>query len=114
MRTTQTLSRLLLIVTLGLGGIAAGAELSLSAAKQQGLVGEQADGYVGAVAAKPSPKIRALVAEVNGKRRAKYTRIGHSNSINLANVEALAGQKAIDKTATGLYIKPAGQGWRRK
>ena len=86
--------------------------IDLAAAKQQGLVGEQANGYLGAVTT-PSAEVRALVKDVNAKRRAKYQQIATKNNISMTDVEALAGQKALEKTAPGNYIKPAGS-WRKK
>lgn len=88
--------------------------MELDAAKQQGLVGEQADGYLGIVTPSPSSEVTALVEEVNAKRRAQYQRIATQNGIALADVEALAGQKTIDKTPSGYYVKPPGSGWRKK
>jgi uncharacterized protein YdbL (DUF1318 family) len=77
-------------------------------------VGEQYDGYLGAVAASPAPAVRSLVSDVNGKRRAEYKRIAQANDLELADVEALAGRKSIQKTAAGNYIKLQGQSWQRK
>jgi len=94
-------------------GSAIAADLSLADAKQQGLVGEQYDGYLGAVGAS-SGGVQALVTSVNTGRRAEYERIAKSNGISVADVEALAGQKALQKTAPGNYIKPQGQGWTKK
>jgi uncharacterized protein YdbL (DUF1318 family) len=88
--------------------------VGLDAAKQQGLVGEQSNGYLGSVAGAPSAQVSTLIKDVNAKRRAKYQQIATKNSISMADVEALAGEKAIARTASGNYIKPAAGGWRRK
>ena len=88
--------------------------VGLDAAKQQGLVGEQANGYLGSVAGAPSAEVSALIKDVNARRRAKYQQIATKNSISMADVEALAGEKAIARTASGNYIKPAAGGWRKK
>ncbi len=87
--------------------------IELNAAKQQGLVGEQSNGYLGSVSA-PSAEVSALVKDINARRRAKYQQIATKNNLSLADVEALAGQKALDKTARGNYIKPVTGGWRKK
>ncbi len=78
--------------------------IDLDSAKRQGLVGERADGYLGIVVADPSAEVKTLVDEVNGKRRARYEQIASSNNIDLADVEARAGQKAIEKTASGGWV----------
>ena len=114
MQTKTNLYSLFLFLVLSLGGYAHGAELSLGDAKQQGLVGEQYDGYLGAVASSPTPAVRSLVTKVNGKRRAEYERIAAANNISRADVEALAGKKSIQKTAGGNYVKAEGQSWRQK
>jgi hypothetical protein len=88
--------------------------VTLDEAKQQGLVGEDASGYLEAVVARPDKAVRDLVAEVNAKRRAEYERIADENGIDVADVEALAGKKAIEKTAPGHYVRLPGEDWRRK
>ncbi len=87
--------------------------IELGSAKQQGLVGEQANGYLGSTGAQ-SAEVSALVKDVNGRRRAKYQQIATKNGISMADVEALAGEKAIARTASGNYIKPTTGGWRKK
>jgi len=78
--------------------------MDLDSAKGRGLVGERADGYLGIVVANPSAEVEALVEEVNDKRRARYEEIARSNGIEVAKVEALAGQKAIEKTESGGWV----------
>lgn len=85
--------------------------LSLQDAKAKGLVGEQSNGYLGAV--KPSGPVNNLVKQTNDKRKKYYQDIAKRNKTKLADVERLAGQKAIQKTAKGHYIKSGG-GWKRK
>lgn len=85
--------------------------LSLEEAKSKGVVGESADGYLGAVSS--SAEVDALVKDVNEKRRAEYKRIAESNKLDPAAVEKLAGSKAIEKTPAGQFIK-AGGSWQKK
>ncbi|MCZ6710070.1 MAG: YdbL family protein [Gammaproteobacteria bacterium] len=114
MHTKPILQSLFLLLLLSLCGVASAAALSLGAAKQQGLVGEQYNGYLGAVASSPASTVRSLVAEINTKRRAQYNRIASTNKLALAEVEALAGKKSIAKTIAGNYVKAQGGSWRRK
>jgi uncharacterized protein YdbL (DUF1318 family) len=90
------------------------ADLSLDAAKQQGLVGEDASGYLAAVVAAPSKEVRALVKSINDQRREEYERIAADNGIDVGDVEQLAGRKAIEKTLPGGYIRLPGSGWQTK
>ena len=57
--------------------------------------------------------MRALIADVNAKRKAKYQSIATQNSARLETVELLAGKKAIEKTRPGNYIQSAA-GWKKK
>ena len=95
-------------------GAAVAADISLADAKRQGLVGEQYDGYLGVVASGVSSDVSRLVSDVNSKRRAEYERIAKSNQISRSDVEVLAGEKALQKTAAGHYIKLQGQDWQKK
>ncbi|ASK34595.1 YdbL family protein [Alloalcanivorax mobilis] len=86
--------------------------LDLDSAKGQGLVGEQPDGYLGVV--KATPEAVELSSDINQKRRDAYQRIAKQNGITLEQVSTLAGQKAIEKTPSGQYVKtPTGQ-WVKK
>lgn len=86
--------------------------LELDAAKVQGLVGEQPDGYLGVVQA--TPDAVALAADINAKRKAAYEGIAKQNGATLAQVAALTGQKVIDKAAPGTYIKSPNGQWVKK
>lgn len=94
--------------------------LTLDEAKQSGLVGEEASGYVGAVSDKPTKEVKELVADVNAKRRAAYEKIvaanksNGENEVTLDSVEKLAGKKLIESSPAGDYIRLPGQSWRRK
>ena len=85
----------------------------LSSAKRAGLIGEQANGYIGFV--KPAPSdVKQLVASVNNKRKARYKNIAKSKKIALSQVAKVGGKTAMSKTAKGNYIKPQGKGWVKK
>jgi uncharacterized protein YdbL (DUF1318 family) len=91
---------------------AAGA-LDLDAAKQQGLVGEQTDGYVAAVEASPGGDVEKLVADVNQRRRASYEAIAKKNGTDPKAVAALAAQKLVERAPAGAWIRDAGR-WYQK
>lgn len=84
---------------------------SLGSAKEQGLVGEQPDGYLGVVTA--SADAAEVVKLINEARRAQYQRLAKDNNLVLADVEAMAGQKAIEKTQSGHYIQ-INEKWAKK
>jgi uncharacterized protein YdbL (DUF1318 family) len=83
----------------------------LNSAKTQGLVGEQSDGYLGLVT--QSGDVVEIVKLINEARRAQYQRLAKDNSIALPDVEAMAGQKAIEKTQSGQYIQ-VNKKWAKK
>ena len=85
----------------------------LNQAKQKGLIGERADGYLGMVVSSAPADVVAMVADVNKKRKAQYEKIAKSNSITIAQVQALAGKKAIERTRGGDWIMVNG-GWQKK
>lgn len=85
----------------------------LDSAKRQGLVGERADGFLGLVDESAPDDVTALVKTINDKRRAEYLRIAETNDLTLAQVQALAGKKAIGRTESGGWILLNG-GWQQK
>jgi uncharacterized protein YdbL (DUF1318 family) len=84
--------------------------LDLGEAKSRGLIGEQANGYLAAVGV-ATPEIAALVNDINTKRKAAYEAIAQKNGTALDTVEQLAGQKAIEKTAPGQYVRGSDGKW---
>lgn len=86
--------------------------ISLSDAKQQGLVGEMPNGYLGAVVNNSAAE--TLVSTVNSKRKNIYLNLARKNKITMQQVTALAGQKAISKTQSGHFIKNASGQWIKK
>jgi uncharacterized protein YdbL (DUF1318 family) len=86
--------------------------VSLSDAKQQGLVGEMPNGYLGVVV--NSPEAKSLVADVNKKRKNIYMNLARKNKITMEQVTALAGKKALAKTQSGHLIKNSAGQWVKK
>jgi uncharacterized protein YdbL (DUF1318 family) len=86
--------------------------LGLGEAKSRGLVGETPGGYLRAVSS-PSAEVKQLVSRINAERRKVYQGIAKKRGTSLKNVEALAGKKAIDKSAPGEYVFVGGS-WRKK
>ncbi len=88
--------------------------ITLQEAKQQGLVGEQRDGYVGFVVNSIPADVRALVEQVNGERRNRYQQIAQQNGITVQQVAAVAAERAAEATQSGHYIQNANGQWVRK
>jgi uncharacterized protein YdbL (DUF1318 family) len=101
----------LLIMSLGISLALAGA---LDQPKADGMIGEQANGYLGLVRQDVPPDIKALVRDVNAKRKARYQSIAQKQSVPLSEVEKVGGTTAIDRTMRGNYIKDNSGRWRKK
>ncbi|MBL4764784.1 MAG: YdbL family protein [Colwellia sp.] len=86
--------------------------ISLSDAKQQGLVGEMPNGYLGLVV--DNAEAKSLVASVNKKRKSIYMNLARKNKITMQQVTALAGKKSLAKTQSGHLIKNASGQWVKK
>lgn len=84
---------------------------ALGNAKEQGLVGEQPNGYLGVV--QNSADSADIVKLINDARRAEYTRLAQQNNIAVADVEAMAGKKALERTSSGHFILLDGN-WVKK
>jgi uncharacterized protein YdbL (DUF1318 family) len=86
--------------------------VTLDQAKQQGLVGEMSNGYLGVVV--PSSEVKILVDDVNKKRKNIYINLARKNNITMQQITALAGEKSLSKTQPGHYIKRASGEWTKK
>jgi len=88
--------------------------ITLDQAKQQGLLGERPDGYLGLAKPSSSPDTVNLMKDINRKRRDVYKGIAQKNGTALSAVEALAGKKAIEKTPSGQLIMQPNGTWAPK
>ncbi len=86
----------------------------LTQPKADGLIGEQANGYIGLVKQNVPADVKKLVNDVNAKRRAGYQKIAKKQGTSLAEVERVGGNTAIEKTLRGNYIRDASGTWRKK
>jgi len=86
--------------------------ISINDAKQQGLVGEMSNGYLGLVV--DSPEAKKLVSVVNEKRKNIYINLARKNKITMEQVTTLAGKKSFSKTKPGHYIKNNAGQWFKK
>lgn len=89
-----------------------GMALDLNTAKSMGLVGEQTNGYLGAV--KSSADVDALVSEINRQRKEAYSRIAAKNGTTIEQVGKLAGQKLFKKATADEFLLMPETGWKMK
>ena len=88
------------------------AALSLKEAKSQGLLGEQANGYLGVVSDQAGAG--ALAGDINAKRRDHYQSIASRDGTTREIVEQIAGQRLLERAASGEYIRLPDGNWTRK
>ena len=86
--------------------------VTLPDAKAAGMVGEKPDGYLGVV--KDSAEAQALADDINAKRKAAYEGIASKTGQAVEVVEKLAGEKALNKTEPGNFIKYPDGTWHKK
>jgi uncharacterized protein YdbL (DUF1318 family) len=107
---SKTLTTVLLALSLSMPAFA----ISLEEAKSGGLVGERSNGYLGIVTSNPSAELKALVNEINTKRRALYQQKASKAGVGVDVMELRTGQRLQEMAPAGEYIQDANGQWRRK
>jgi uncharacterized protein YdbL (DUF1318 family) len=116
MRRTFHRIGIIALAALALLAVPAGVVLadSLDSAKSSGKVGERPDGYLGVVAGDAGPEVKALVQEINAKRKKRYGQIAKKRGTSVEAVAALAGQKLVNNAPPGHYVMTTSGQWIRK
>ncbi len=86
---------------------------AVDSAKAQGLVGEQADGFLGIVGGGDSA-ISAAVAHINEGRAKAYAGIAAKTGVSVQQAGEATAAQLIAKLPPGAYYKPLGGGCTRK
>lgn len=83
-------------------------------ARAEGLVGEKTDGYLGFVTT-PSPAIRALVEDLNIKRKAKYTEEAFAQGATVEEMAFRTGCRLIkERTVPGEKYQAPDRSWKTR
>ena len=92
----------------------AGRDPAYQSARESGLVGEKSDGYLGFVSS-PSPAIKALVDDINIKRKAAYSKESLANGATVEEMALRNGCRLIgERTVAGeKYQTPSGA-WKTR
>ena len=95
--------------------IAMDAKSVVDAAKTAGVVGEQADGFLGFVKPSNDTALKAAVQEINEGRAALYRQAAARNGVS----PEAAGQSAYNtvvqtRLKPGEFFRPAGGAWTQK
>ena len=117
-KQAKTISRLFLAAAAA--GLALSAPASAQrdpgydAARAAGQIGEQIDGYLGYVGS-PSASLRALVEDINIKRRAAYAQKAQAANATLKDYAFTSGCLLIARTKPGeMYQGPDGASWLKR
>ena len=58
--------------------------------------------------------VKALVSDVNAKRKARYQQIADQQGVPLSEVEKVGGAAALEKTQPGHFVMDMSGRWRKK
>ena len=104
-----------LITTIGLLLLLQNAwAIDIRDAKEQGLVGEANSGYIAAVTSPASAEVRALIADVNAKRKAEFEAAAKKTGTRTDQVAHRFYELAVQRTAPGGYYQDSSGGWKKK
>ena len=96
--------------------LAQGADAVVEAARASGLVGEQADGYLGIVKQGAPADLKARVDAINIQRRAIFTDSASAKpGVTVADIGAAAGcQQFRNRVAAGHFYRDQSGNWRQR
>ena len=84
-----------------------------AAARASGQVGEKMDGYLGYVGS-PAPALRAVVEDINIKRKAVYADKARANNATVEEYALTSGCLAIARTAPGEKYQAPDGSWQTR
>ena len=114
MKRNNWVTNVFLALLISMIAVSVAVASALTKPKADGLIGEQANGYIGLVKQDVSADIKKLVNDVNAKRKAGYQKIAAKQGTSLSDVEKIGGNSAIERTLKGNYIRDASGKWRKK
>jgi uncharacterized protein YdbL (DUF1318 family) len=92
----------------------AAAKAAVDAAKAQGVVGEQGDGYLGFVSGQGDASVKAAVDEINAGRAKAYQDIAAKSGASPEAAGQATALQLFAKLPAGYYYRPLGGAWTKK
>ncbi|MGF1545454.1 MAG: YdbL family protein [Parvularculaceae bacterium] len=90
------------------------ASAAIEAAKDQCVVGERNDGYLGIVSgATASADLRREVSSINQQRKAAYARLAARNGVTIDDTARLTAERLISQAGSGECVQNASGAWVR-
>lgn len=112
------IGRIILVIAAAfavLAGVAVAASAIVERAKDDCIVGEQVDGYLGYVdRSKASPELVREVRAINQQRKAYYAQIAERNGVTVEVTAKLAGEKLVNQAPSGECVRDSTGRWKRK
>ncbi|MDR6147550.1 uncharacterized protein YdbL (DUF1318 family) [Sphingomonas sp. SORGH_AS870] len=114
MKTKAVMMVAAAVALIGISGVAiAQRDPAYAAARAEGLVGEQPDGYLGIVGA-ATPALRTLVNSINIQRKAAYTQKAQASGATVEQMAFTSGCNLIAQTASGEKYKTPEGVWKTR
>ena len=104
---------LLLAVAPSAASAQSSAKAAVDAAKTQGLVGEQGDGYLGFVVP-PNPGIAAAVNEINAGRAQVFRDVAGRTGVTVEAAGQATAQQLFGQIPAGQFFRLPNGNWVRK
>lgn len=101
-------------LALVLGATAPAFARALEAERRAGLVGDQADGFMGVVSPNAPPEVVRKVQEVNAERRAYYAERAKARGTSVEVVGVIFAQQLYAETKSGEYFRDQNGVWVKK
>ncbi|WP_300391450.1 YdbL family protein [Henriciella sp.] len=86
----------------------------IEAAKDQGVVGERIDGYLGIVDGGADASLMRRVKDINNKRRAAYDDLAKQTNTTTEQVARVTGEKLVSQAGPGEYVMDESGSWSKK
>jgi hypothetical protein len=110
----RTIATCLAVLALGLGSAAwAQRDPAYAAARAAGTIGEKMDGYLGYVRT-PTPALRAMVEDLNIKRRAVYSDKARTANATVEEYAFTSGCRLIAQTVAGEKYEAPDGSWQTR
>jgi uncharacterized protein YdbL (DUF1318 family) len=91
------------------------AKAAVDSAKAAGIIGEQADGYLGFVKTNSDGGLQSAVAEINAGRAQLYREAAARNGVSPAAAGAAAFEQVVkSRLKPGEYYRTPGGAWAQK
>jgi len=91
------------------------ASAAIEAAKDNCIVGEQSDGYLGIVDdAAASEGIRREVRSINQQRKSAFASLAAKNGVTIEDTAALTGKKLVENAGSGECVQLPDGSWAKQ